>query len=161
GRRVDPHTAVDVTTRLLVDRVERETGTVVHAFDITMPEGVPALWVMLVDEEDRPDRPKAFCCAAANLDPEAALRAALLECITAVGYLRYSIADADTRARALAMLHDDDQVVAMADHSLVYALAEAWPRLSFLYTDASTRSIAEAFPPADRYVPANDLTDDL
>ncbi|MFY1598501.1 YcaO-like family protein [Micromonospora sp. WMMD737] len=50
-----------------------------HVFDITIPEKIPALWLMLVDGEGRPGQPKAFCDAGAHLDPERALWAGLVE----------------------------------------------------------------------------------
>ncbi|TDB99905.1 TOMM precursor leader peptide-binding protein, partial [Micromonospora fluostatini] len=43
--RVDPLTSADPMTRLLVRWLERTTGSRLHVFDITMPEGVPALWL--------------------------------------------------------------------------------------------------------------------
>jgi ribosomal protein S12 methylthiotransferase accessory factor len=159
--RINPRTAEDTTVRLLVDRIERATGLAVHVFDTTMPEGVPTLWIMLVDEDDRPGHPKALCSAAAGLDPEAALRSALLECVTAAEGMRRSLAQPETVQRARAMLHDGDLVTSMSDHSLLYALPEAWPRLAFLYRRTEVLSLAEAFPVADRYVFGADLADDL
>ncbi|MFG1675337.1 TOMM precursor leader peptide-binding protein [Micromonospora sp. NPDC049282] len=158
--RVDPRTATDVTVRLLVDRMER-VGLAVHVFDTTMPEGVPAWWVMLVNEDGHPEHPMVYCGAGAGLDPEAALRSALFEAVNGIGFMRRQLHTPEAVERAHAMLAAPDLVESMEDHALLYALPEAWPRFEFLYRDAEIRSVAEAFPPAERYVPSSDLTDDL
>ncbi|MDG4788203.1 TOMM precursor leader peptide-binding protein [Micromonospora sp. WMMD1102] len=158
--RVDPGTATDLTVRLLVDRMER-AGLAVHVFDTTMPEGVPAWWVMLVNEDGHPEHPMVYCGAGAGLDPEGALRSALFEAVNGIGFMRRQLHTPEAVERAHAMLADPDLVEAMEDHALLYALPEAWPRFGFLYRDAELHSVAEAFPPAQRYVPSPDLTDDL
>jgi ribosomal protein S12 methylthiotransferase accessory factor len=157
--RVDPGTSADPVTRMLLARVERETGCRAYAFDATMPEGVPSLFLLLVDELDRPGIPKVSTAAGAHLDPERALRGGLVELGGSHRYLTDMIQRDRQRAEALAA--DPDLVVELEDHALVYATAASWPRLDFLFQRDDVRSVAEAFPVADRYVPADDLLVDL
>ncbi|MFV2115992.1 TOMM precursor leader peptide-binding protein [Micromonospora sp. LOL_025] len=156
--RVDPMTSADPMTRLLVRWLERTTGSRLHVFDITMPEGIPALWLMLVDEEGRPGQPKAFCGAGAHLDPERALWAGLVELASVADATRDMVAE-DTTAPSL--VADPDLVVRMEDHALVAAAPESWHRFGFLYERDEILSMARAFPAAGRYRPADDLLDDL
>ena len=157
--RFDPRTATDPTIRLLIDRLRHATGFAMHAFNITMPEGVPAVWVMAVDEDARPDEPRMYCAAGAHLDPESALRSALLECIVGISHLRRDFAEPEVRSRAEAMFADANLVTTMADHSRLYALEEAWPRLDFLYRGERVLTMVEAFPHKHRYRPGGDLAD--
>lgn len=156
--RVDPMTSADPMTRVLVDWIQRTTGSRLDVFDITMPEGVPAVWLMLVDDEVRPGRPRAFCGAGAHLDPERALWSALVELASVAEATREMVAE-DTTAPGL--VADSDLVRTMEDHLLAAADPDAWPRFAFLYERDEIRSMAEAFPPAARYRPAADLLDDL
>jgi ribosomal protein S12 methylthiotransferase accessory factor len=97
--------------------------------------------------------------AGAHLDPERALRGGLVELGGSHRYLTDMIQRDRQRAEALAA--DPDLVVELEDHALVYATAASWPRLDFLFQRDDVRSVAEAFPVADRYVPADDLLVDL
>jgi ribosomal protein S12 methylthiotransferase accessory factor len=65
------------------------------------------------------------------------------------------------RERALRMLEDDDLVVQMEDHSLLYCLPEAWPRLSFLYDSDRSQTFEEAFPDFYAQPGTMDLAEDL
>lgn len=157
--RVDPRTSTDPVNRMLVRRVERDTGCRLDAFDATMPEGLPSLFLVLVDEADRPGFPKAYCGAGAHLDPERALRGGLLEVGGAYRLLADHLRREPERADRLAA--DPDFVVAMEDHALTYAARTSWPRLGFLYRGGGVRSMTEAFPPWARHRPAGDLLADL
>src|SRR5204862_6897479 len=128
--RVDPASAADPTVPLMVERFEHRTGYRVRAHDITMPEGVPAYWLMAVDEADRPDHPKALCAAGAGLNAEQAFRSGLQELAALVPRAVFEYPR--QRERALRMLDDSDRVAQMDDHWVLYALPEAWPRLAFL-----------------------------
>ncbi|MET7468035.1 TOMM precursor leader peptide-binding protein [Micromonospora sp. NPDC005686] len=156
--RIDPMTSADPMTRLLVQWLERTTGSRLHVFDITMPEQIPSLWLMLVDEEGRPGQPKAFCGAGAHLDPERALWAGLVELASVADATKEEVA-ADTTAPS--MVADPELVVRMEDHMLVAASPESWHRFDFLYQRDEILSMEQAFPVADRHQPADDLLDDL
>ncbi|MEU5551988.1 TOMM precursor leader peptide-binding protein [Micromonospora sp. NPDC047793] len=156
--RIDPLTSADPATRLLVRWLERTTGSRLHVFDTTMPEGIPALWLMLVDEDDRAGEPKAFCGAGAHLDPERALWSGLVELASVADATKEMVA-ADTTAPDL--VADSDLVRSMEDHALVAAAPQSWDRFAFLYQRDEILSMETAFPPAKRYRPATDLLDDL
>jgi ribosomal protein S12 methylthiotransferase accessory factor len=158
--RVDPWTCADPATRLLLSMVEGETGSKLHVFDATMPEGIPTLFLALVDEQDRAEHPKVCCGAAAHLDPERALKAGLLELASTSRYLGETMRT--EWARLAGMVADPYLVTRMSHHSELYAMPEAWPRLDFLYPPgARMRTMAEAFPLGKRYRPAADLSEDL
>ncbi|GAB3136956.1 TOMM precursor leader peptide-binding protein [Micromonospora sonneratiae] len=156
--RIDPRTSADPMTRLLVGWLERTTGSRLHVFDITMPEGIPAMWLMLVDESGRADQPRALCGAGAHLDPERALWAGLVELASVADATQEMVADDTTAPRLVA---DSDLVERMEDHALVAASPESWHRFGFLYERDEIISMEQAFPIAQRYQPSTDLLEDL
>jgi ribosomal protein S12 methylthiotransferase accessory factor len=157
--RIDPASSTDPVNRMLASRIERDTGCRLHVFDATMPERIPALFAMLVDEQDRPGVAKACVCAGAHLDPERALRSALLELGSGHDWVSTLLRRDPDRARRL--VADSDQVVTLDDHPLVQTVPESWPRLAFLFRRGDVHGMAEAFPADGRYVPADDLLVDL
>jgi ribosomal protein S12 methylthiotransferase accessory factor len=159
--RLDPRSVDDPTTRLIIDAVEDETGMRLHVFDTTTTEGIPSLWLAFVDEDGHDDWPKAYFGAAANLDPERALRSAVLECSVGATRSRRTHHDADRLARAREMLTDPDRVLEMEHHAQLYALPEAWSRLDFLYQRDEIHTFAEAFSAATRRRAPRDPADEL
>jgi ribosomal protein S12 methylthiotransferase accessory factor len=155
--RIDWRTVQDPATRLLAARLEATTGDRLHLLNTTMPEGVPSITAMVVDENDRPGYAKAFFGGGADLSPERAVSRAVREVALSDGRSPLSAAEA---ARAREMLADADLVTDLAHHAWLYRLPQAWPRLAFLCEGAVT-SLVEAFPPAGRYRPSRDLTEDL
>ncbi|MFI6268545.1 TOMM precursor leader peptide-binding protein [Micromonospora zamorensis] len=156
--RIDPTTSTDPMTRMLVHWLERTTGSRLHVFDTTMPEGIPSLWLMLVDEQNRPRHPRAFCGAGAHLDPERALWSGLVE-LASVAKANVEMVAADTTAPDL--VADPDLVRTMDDHMLAAASPDGWERFAFLYQHPDVVSMETAFPPPARYQPAADLLQDL
>lgn len=155
--RIDWRTVPDPVTRLLAARLEAATGDRLHLLDTTMPEGIPSVAAMVVDEHDRPGYAKAFFGGGAHLSPERAVRNAVQEVALADGH--WPLSD-ELAERARAMLADPDLVTELPHHGWVYCLPEAWPRLAFL-SHGPVRSLAEAFPPGARYAPTRDLSDHL
>jgi ribosomal protein S12 methylthiotransferase accessory factor len=157
--RIDLRSVQDPSIALMVERLEHMTGYTVHAFDTTMEQRIPSFWVMAVDEENRSGTAKMVCAAGSSLDPERGLASALQEVAPLAWWIpaRYQ----DERPRALRMLEDDDLVVRMEDHSLLYSLPEAWHRLSFLYETTEQLSLAEAFRDTCEQVESQDLAVDL
>jgi len=152
--RVEVRSLQGSTAALLVERIEHTTGHTVHVFDTTQEQGVPAVWVMAVDEQDRADTPKAVCGAGAHLDPHAALDGALLELGRQLEFAcRTYPAE---REHTLPMLDDPRLVRVMADHAPLYHLPEAFGRLSFLHDTPLRTSFAEAFGGAGGRPPASD-----
>ncbi|CCH32677.1 TOMM precursor leader peptide-binding protein [Actinosynnema sp. NPDC047251] len=149
----------DTALRLMVERIERLSGYRIHLFDITTDLGVPAVWVLAVDEHDRPGQPKALCAAGAHLDLGTAFEGALLELAPFTS--EFPPAYRANRDRALAMLDDPDEVRHMEDHRLLYCAPEAFPRLEFLLDPVDRLSLADA---ARRHAEPHrhdDLRDDL
>lgn len=157
--RIDPLSAQDYTLRLLIERIKYITGYTVHAFNITLEQGIPCFWVMAVDEEHRSGQPRVLCAAGSHLHPEKALANAIHELapLTKTMVTRYQ----NERERALKMFHDSSRVEQMDDHQLLYCLPEASERLHFLYSSPQSQTFAEAF--SDFYARPGlvDLCEDL
>jgi ribosomal protein S12 methylthiotransferase accessory factor len=151
--------AVSTMTKLMIDRIEAVSGYRIHAFDMTMEHGVPAVWVLAVDERERPGEPKALCAAGAHLDPARALTGALLE--LAPFTHEFPPAYRAQRARIKRMIDDAAEVRHMEDHRLLYCAPEVFGRLSFLADTSYQGTLSEIH--RDFYTsPArDDLTADL
>lgn len=157
--RIDLHSVSQPMIRLLIERLEQETGYTVHAFNITVEQGIPCCWLMAVDEQNRPDFPKVLCAAGSHMQPEQALANALHELAPLVWHVptRYR----DDRAHALECYADSNAVQRMSDHSLLYCVPEAFERLRFLYDTPRRQSFTEAFAAWNQRPPRLDLRDDL
>jgi ribosomal protein S12 methylthiotransferase accessory factor len=146
--------------RLLVERLERDHGYQVVAFDTSLEHGIPSVALLAVDRAPGPERPAVMCSAAAHVDPERACWAALTELALTVAYLtrRYPA----ERDHAAALLADPGLVRDLADHELLYGHRDTVPRWDFLLgvtREDSERGFAESFP--GRPAPSTDLLDDL
>jgi ribosomal protein S12 methylthiotransferase accessory factor len=155
--QIDWRTVPDPVTRLLAARLEATTGDRLHLLNTTMPEGVPSIAAMVVDESDRPGYAKAFFGGGAHLSPDLAIRSAVREVALSDGRSPLPAAEAE---RARAMLADPDLVTELEHHGWVYYLPESWPRLAFL-RHGPVVSLAEAFPPGHRPALSQDLAEDL
>jgi ribosomal protein S12 methylthiotransferase accessory factor len=156
--RIDLASLEDRQAMLIIERIEYVTGYTVQAYNTTMEQRIPCVWVMAVDEQNRADQPKALCAAGAHLDPERALVGALLEL---AGQPQRSAREyRDNRDRILAMVTDPFMVRRMEDHGQLYYAPEAFERLSFLVDSPRTQTFADAFDHCRR-PPSLDLSDDL
>ena len=126
---VDLRRAPDPQIRLIVERIERG-GYRVRAFDITLTEAIPALWVLAEDTTGDDARPRVVCASGSALDPAAAAAAALGELAPTLEQEERGYPDEAERARQMAA--DPDLVRIMTDHSLCNATPEAFDRFSFL-----------------------------
>jgi ribosomal protein S12 methylthiotransferase accessory factor len=158
--RVAVGSARSARIRLLADRITREHGHRILAFDTSAEHGVPSVALLAVDPAPRPERPAVVCSAAAHLDPEQACWSALTELALGVADLtrRYPA----QRAHAAAMAADSDLVREMPDHSLLYGHPATLPRWDFLpgcRPDAGEQDFSDAF--ARRPEPGADLGTDL
>ncbi|WP_129842990.1 TOMM precursor leader peptide-binding protein [Streptomyces sp. RFCAC02] len=141
--RVDLDAAADRRVPVTAEHIGQRLGYEVTAFDTTLEQGVPALWVVAVDRaRGAGGRPALMCAAGAHPDPERALLGALVELGPALAGLlrRY---DATAAARLVA---DADAVHGMDDHALLYGHPDAARRLGFLPFDGP------AHPPARRAI---------
>lgn len=157
--RIDPRSATDPTSALLLERIEHLTGYSVFAFNITMTQRVPCFWVMAVDEQQRPGYPRTLCAGGSHIHPEKALANAICELAPMIDVRRKSYLQ--ERTQALKMLADSFAVKQMADHALLYTSPEAFDRLSFLFLTEQLHTFKQAF--GDFYTrdPSLDLHADL
>lgn len=158
--RLDLHSLIDPTVRLLLEHFEYHSGYTIQAFNITLDHTIPCLCLLCVDEQNRPGKPKAFVAAGSHPHPEQALLKALRE------FAMYLISprplDQQGRAEALALLADANLVQRMDHHPLVYYLPEAFERLNFLYHTPHQQTFQGAFQDFYQSPPEGmDLRDDL
>jgi ribosomal protein S12 methylthiotransferase accessory factor len=156
---LDPQTSSSATTRQMVDRLAMY-GYEARFFDARIGFPVPVVTAAAV----RIDGGLGRMCfgAAASLDPEAAMRAALCEIATDAVNARGRVERNEDRLRA--MVGDFDRVVGLHDHPLLYGVPEMAQHASFLLgTDGGPPPLKHAM--ADRYAglrpPSTDLRVDL
>ncbi|GAA2092718.1 hypothetical protein GCM10009801_59410 [Streptomyces albiaxialis] len=137
--RIDLDSAPDRRIPVLAAWARERAGRELMAFDATLEQGVPAVWVMAVARQGGAAgrRPAVLCGAAARLRAEDALRAALDELVCTL--LAPPRQDGE---RAAAMLRDPFAVRSMPDHELLYAQSGAYGRLSFLRADGERTPVA-------------------
>ncbi|WPO69770.1 TOMM precursor leader peptide-binding protein [Streptomyces sp. KN37] len=149
----------DTELALMVERIEWLSGYRIRLYDITNDLGIPAVWVLAVDERERAGQPRALCAGGAHLDLGKAFRSALLE--LAPFTAEFPPAYRSQRHRIAGMLEDPDKVRHMEDHRLLYCAPDAFDRLEFLLGPRERISLAQA---EDRHLPADrhtDLREDL
>ncbi|MFH7597935.1 TOMM precursor leader peptide-binding protein [Streptomyces racemochromogenes] len=119
----------------LADRAEL-AGYELALLDATNDFGVPAVIAVARHGDPRSAAPQVFVAAGAHHDPAAAIRSAVVEAVTnvfnAAQRLRAEPATCDPR-RLRPMLERPELVVTLSDHTALYGLPEARPRLDFLY----------------------------
>ncbi|MFI6093063.1 TOMM precursor leader peptide-binding protein [Streptomyces sp. NPDC051218] len=149
----------DTELALMVERIEWLSGYRIRLYDITNDLGIPAVWVLAVDERERAGQPRALCAGGAHLDLGKAFRSALLE--LAPFTAEFPPAYRSHRHLIAGMLQDPGKVRHMEDHRMLYCAPEAFERLEFLLSPRARMSLAQAQDlhlPADRHT---DLRDDL
>jgi ribosomal protein S12 methylthiotransferase accessory factor len=158
--RLDRHSLVDPTARLLLERLEYQSGYTIHIFHLALDHAVPCLCLLGVDEQAREGRPKALVAAGSHPHPEQALIKALREFAMFVATPR--IMDQQSQAQALAMLADADLVERMEHHPLLYYLPQAFERLHFLYHTPRCQTFQQVCPDRACIIPeCLDLRADL
>ncbi|UBI36099.1 MULTISPECIES: TOMM precursor leader peptide-binding protein [Streptomyces] len=156
---IDPGSARDRTVPLLVEHLAQLTGHRVHLLDATLEQEIPCVVALAVDEDERPDTPRAALAAGAHPDPEQAAVRALMELGPHLSLLAARYPARRERARQLAL--DPSGITHPADHALVAAAPEFSGRLAFLLEGRPPRAFAEVH--RGRRLPRHhdDLTDDL
>lgn len=151
--RLDLATVADRRIPMLAARARQDFGYELMAFAISTEMGIPAFWSMAVDRAGASGRPHALCAAGAHVDPEQALRSALLELLPWVaGGVPYD------EAASAAMLADPGLVTEMEHHRQLYCHPGAWRRLEFLLGSGPGRPLADLARPWPAHA---DLADDL
>ncbi|MFF5705325.1 TOMM precursor leader peptide-binding protein [Streptomyces sp. NPDC012794] len=125
----------DLEVLHLADRAEL-AGYELALLDATNDFGVPAVVAVARHTDPRSAAPQVFLAAGAHHDPRAAIRSAVVEAVTnvfnAAQRLRAEPGSCDPR-RLRPMLERPELVVTLSDHTALYGLPEARPRLDFLY----------------------------
>jgi ribosomal protein S12 methylthiotransferase accessory factor len=153
--RLDPASAEDPELLLMLETVRAVTGYEVQLFNITMENGVPAIWALARSE--RPDLMRFVCGAGAHVDPIRAAKNAVYELASMIVPLNEAYASC--RADIAPMYDDSSLVRQMEHHPLVNGLPQAEERFAFvLEGQARARTFAEEFRPKAKHA---DLTDDL
>lgn len=149
--RIDLAAAGDRRVQVLAAWARERAGCELMAFDATLEQGVPAVWVMSVAGPEAVGQPAVLCGAAARLSTGEALTAAFDELVcTLLAPPRLDL------ERAAGMLRDPFAVRAMGDHELLYAHPRARERLAFLRTDGERVAPGE-LDAARRWPVASDL----
>jgi len=156
--RIDMDSANDRRIPLLRQRIEDETGWRIIAFDTTVEQRIPCVWLLAVNSPGGGDVARTVSTGGAHLHPEHALRNALFELGPVMSGLNQTYLDNADRARRMA--EDSSLVHRMADHSLLYASPAVFDRFDFLLGSTSRRTLAEM---ASACSPVRDidLTSDL
>jgi ribosomal protein S12 methylthiotransferase accessory factor len=157
---IDLATSRDSAVRLLAAAIRAETGYQVRAFDITVEQGIPCVWVVAVNPH-QDGRPALFCTAGSHPDPERAVRNALTELGPGLGGIIRGYAQDGRAARARQMAADSALVREMADHSLLYADPVAASRLDFLLRSQRVWKVEDVGRPDRGGFASDDLRDNL
>ncbi|TVX99118.1 TOMM precursor leader peptide-binding protein [Cohnella terricola] len=153
--RLDPRSAGDHDLILMVDRLRAVAGFDVLLFNATMENGIPSIWAMA--KNIKPNGINLICAAGAHPDPVRAAKGAVHE----LSGMLLTLNDRfeTNREDYVRMLRDPSLVRSMDDHSMLYALPEAEPRLRFLLEEnRPLRTFGQEFDPAPKH---RDLTEDL
>ncbi|QSO55037.1 TOMM precursor leader peptide-binding protein [Alicyclobacillus curvatus] len=126
--RIDMTSTTDVKLQWMIDRIRTAAGYDLHFYNATMENNIPTVFV--VAKNRRTHGLNLLCSAGAHVDPMRAIKSAVHE--TAGMLLRFDEKLAAHRDAYLKMLADSTYVRGMEDHSMLYGLPEAEPRLSFL-----------------------------
>jgi len=153
--RLDPRSADDRDLELMVDRIRAVAGFDVLLFNATMENGIPSIWAMA--KNIKPKGINLICAAGAHPDPVRAAKGAVHE-LSGMLLTQNDKFEAN-REDYVRMLRDPSLVRSMDDHSMLYALPEAEPRLRFLLEEnRPLRTFGQEFGPAPKHL---DLTEDL
>ncbi|MFI5979920.1 TOMM precursor leader peptide-binding protein [Streptomyces sp. NPDC051555] len=118
----------------LADRAE-SAGYRLDLFDATNDFGIPAVIAVAAYGDPRAAAPQVFVAAGAHHDPRVAVRGAVVETVTNVFNAPQRMRaepEEFSPARLLPMLERPELVRTLADHTALYTLPEARPRLGFL-----------------------------
>ncbi|MFC5245897.1 TOMM precursor leader peptide-binding protein [Streptomyces nigrescens] len=156
---IDPGSAQNRFVPLLAEHLAQSSGHRIHLLDATLDCHIPCVVALAVDEDERPDTPRAAVAAGAHLDPEEAAVRALMELAPHLSLLLSRYPAEQERARRLA--RDPSLIAHPADHALAAAAPEAFPRLAFLLDGKPPRPFTDVHSGRRLPRPHRDLTDAL
>ena len=154
---IDGGTSSSATTRALIDRLTLH-GYRARFFDARIAFPVP----VVIGVAERIDGGRGSLCfgAGASLDPEQALRSALIE----IGTDAPQLARRTTwnLERLTAMAADFTKVTKLHDHPLMYGLPQMRRHAEFMLADRERLPLAQAYADQERrLMPAMDLREDV
>jgi ribosomal protein S12 methylthiotransferase accessory factor len=153
--RLNPYSTNDKELQLMIDRIQAVAGYDLHLFNSTMENGIPSIWAMAKNHNQRGIN--LICAAGAHLDPIRAAKSAIHE--LAGMMLTMDEKFEQNKDKAVRMFQDPSLVKEMDDHSMLYSLPQAEVRLQFLLDEnRALRTFDEEFEQKTVYT---DLTDDL
>ncbi|MFE5320919.1 TOMM precursor leader peptide-binding protein [Paenibacillus sp. NPDC056579] len=153
--RIDPYSAGDRDLTLMIERLRAVAGFDVLLFNATMEHGIPSIWA--VAKNRKTNGLNLVCAAGAHPDPVRAAKGAVHELSGMMLTLDQKFEA--NREDYMRMLHNPSLVRSMEDHSMLYSLPEAEPRLRFLLEEnRPMRTFSQEFEPAPKHW---DLTEDL
>jgi len=153
--QLNPHSTNDSELLLMIQRLKTVADFDVHLFNSTTENGIPSIFV--IAKNTKKEGINLLCGAAAHLDPVKAAKGAVQELAAMLVHsgTKFKV----NKEKYLKMYHDSSLVSQMEDHSMLYGLAEAEHRLSFLLNNGrSLRSFQQEYKPVKKHI---DLTDHL
>ncbi|MFD9405885.1 TOMM precursor leader peptide-binding protein [Streptomyces sp. NPDC059989] len=121
----------------LADRAA-QAGYRLSLLDATNDFGIPAVIAVARHRDERARAPQVFVAAGAHHDPRVAVRSAVVEVVTNVfNAPQRALAEPEQYdpRRLRPMLDEPALVTSLDDHTALYTLPEARPRLDFLCAD--------------------------
>jgi ribosomal protein S12 methylthiotransferase accessory factor len=141
--------------QLPLPRIDPQTAEDRDLFNATMENGIPSIWA--VAKNRKPNGVNLICAAGAHPDPVRAAKGAVHELSGMMLTLDHKFET--NREDYVRMLHNPSLVRGMEDHSMLYSLPEAEPRLHFLLEgNRPMRAFSQEFGPTPKHL---DLTEDL
>lgn len=140
----------------LVDRLDA-LGYELLLFDSSNDFAIPAVVSLVLCRDAESAAPQAFFAAGAHPDPLEAIRGAVVEAVVNLEYATRQARtspDRSDRDRLRRMLDEPQRVAVMDDHTWLFTLPEARPRLEFLLADSRPpRPWHQVWPGSPRPVP--------
>ncbi|MGV2622638.1 UNVERIFIED_CONTAM: TOMM precursor leader peptide-binding protein [Halobacillus marinus] len=156
-KRIDPSTIPDQELQWMLLRLEEISGYDLHLYDATMEHGIPSVFTIIKNRNQKEERLNLLCAGGAHLDPIKAIKGALFESAGMIEPLNKIFRR--NKASYMPMLHDDALVRSMDDHGMLYGLKEAEKRLDFLLQQKLPgHTFSECYSPPPR---REDLKEDL
>ena len=152
---LDLNSVQDLELKLILERFHYETDFRLHAFDASLEQGIPCIW--LVAKHNHSDA--VLCGAGAHPNVEQALLSAVLE--LAPRAARAPTFYEENKARIHELYEDSSLIKTMDDHFMAYHHPQALERLDFLDLDTQGKHIADTFEPICQHEDLRDDVEDL
>ncbi|MBD2866795.1 TOMM precursor leader peptide-binding protein [Paenibacillus oceani] len=141
--RLDPGSG-DAELQLMVARLRAVAGYEVSLYNMTMENGIPAIWAVARTIASGEAKLNLLCAAGAHPDPLRAAKSAVHELAGMLFQLQDVFAEA--REEAERMVADPSLVTHMMHHVLLYGLPQAEERLQYLLApDRPLQTFREQF----------------